>query len=138
MKMTKESEIAGGRELPALFARVLVATSVVAAAIPLPLGATVYVVGGDEDKECIIGSGSATQSDRISVADGGILYKNGNGTLTIPCHVFQQLNPATLGLKRGPMTLTLDETAANRTAPVTPSVLQDALFWVDASLSLLT
>ena len=134
MKMTKKSEIAGGRELLALFARVLVATSVVAAAIPLPLCATVYVVGGDEDKECIIGSGSATQSDRISVADGGILYKNGNGTLTIPCHVFQQLNPATLGLKRGPMTLTLDETAANRTAPVTPSVLQDALFWVDASL----
>ena len=98
----------------------------------LAVHAAPTVVGAGESKELIVGSGTATQQERIAVAEGGVIYKNGNGTLIVPDSVFVQSNPVKIGLKRGPLTLKMDGSQAK--APAAPVVLQDALFWVDASL----
>lgn len=95
-----------------------------------PLAAV--VVGAGETKEIVVGSGTQTQQDRITVAEGGVIYKNGNGTLIAPDSVFVQSNPVKIGLKRGPMTLKMD--GSQMSSPAAPPILQEALFWVDASL----
>lgn len=95
-----------------------------------PLAAV--VVGAGEAEEIIVGDGTQTQTERITVAEGGVIYKNGNGLLIAPDSVFAQSNPVKIGLKRGPLTLKMDGSQAP--VPAAPAILQDALFWVDATL----
>ena len=75
------------------------------------------------------------QSARVLAADGGTIYKQGDGTWTIPHSYLAQPWTASFGVMGGTLSFGLGTESGSYTAPTTlPASISDkALIWVDAN-----
>jgi len=77
---------------------------------------------------------AVSQVDRISVQDGGSLYKTGKGTLNISIPAVIQSNPLYLGIRQGTVKIASGGVAPDETADdlAALTVMSNAAFWVRA------